>query len=351
MVKLWYDHPGAPYAPPPVTPSEYEEFIASFTALPDGSTLPVRGRDRIGLIQDVFSEWELGVCMKYSEVEGDVSRAYCFFLWGSGRVERFAVSLVDWTDLVHLVHPHWLREREELLTRCSSSHEGEGGEREGEGEGEGEEERRERRRRRERVVLLAHGWSPIVGAAYPLLRTLQYEAERAGWSAVVPSFLDSYRLGEARSRSERVRVLLEEILCMDPRPKKIVVVGHSQGGAAASLLCTDRVVRSARIVGLLLIGSESPLEMDGMDFVPPVKNIEIIHAKHDVVVSCNYVHQIAQRWGVPLTILPSRSEEYFPLPNEDDIHHDFLSQDLLFPLLDRFRMFLDRCEEREKSAE
>ena len=71
---------------------------------------------------------------------------------------------------------------------------------------------------------------------------------------------------------------LLKILCLDPRPKNVVLIGHSQGGAASAHACTDRVVASAHIHGLLMLGSENPQSHDGMSWVPKVPQIEIVHA-------------------------------------------------------------------------
>jgi hypothetical protein len=61
-----------------------------------------------------------------------------------------------------------------------------------------------------------------------LIRTLEFIAQNLGWRAVVPDFTPSYRLGHRRDRSERVKLIFEELLCLDPQPERIVMIGHSQ---------------------------------------------------------------------------------------------------------------------------
>lgn len=53
----------------------------------------------------------------------------------------------------------------------------------------------------------------------------------------------SYQFGSGRARSERVRVLVEELLCLAVRQRDgphaplvspVILIGHSQGGAAVA---------------------------------------------------------------------------------------------------------------------
>ncbi len=70
----------------------------------------------------------------------------------------------------------------------------------------------------------------------------------------MPDFRNSYKFGSARSRSERVNIILQTLLslaCSEPKPETVVLIGHSQGGAAVAQTCAmDSVVRNANIKGI-----------------------------------------------------------------------------------------------------
>lgn len=134
-----------------------------------------------------------------------------------------------------------------------------------------------------KVIILSHGWSESLGPNYPVIRTLEKVATQRGWKVVVPDFRATYQYGHNRGmkfmdsvlsselgRSERVRMIYSEMLCLDPKvfdqlrfshiqPSTLVLVGHSQGGAASSFACENRVVKAQNIHGLLLVGSENPV--------------------------------------------------------------------------------------------
>ena len=122
------------------------------------------------------------------------------------------------------------------------------------------------------------------------------------------------------------------------------MVGHSQGGAAAALACDERVVAACSIKGLLMVGSESPLEMDGMRWVPPVPLVRLVHADKDAVVSPNMIRQVAQRWNAPLDVLASELQAPSAHYNEDDIAHDFMTKSLIEQLAAIFTSFLKECQ-------
>lgn len=109
-----------------------------------------------------------------------------------------------------------------------------------------------------KVVIISHGWSERIGPNYPLIRTLENVGRQKGWKVIIPDFRRSYSYNSSRGRSERVRILYEEIICLDPKPETLVLVGHSQGGAASANACVDRVVAASNIKGLLMMGSENP---------------------------------------------------------------------------------------------
>jgi hypothetical protein len=245
------------------------------------------------------------------------SLSLLYFLWDTGRTERFALDIVNFFDLVEFVDAA-SPGRPSIPPMIP--------------------------RRPGHVLVLAHGWSPIVGPNYPLIRTLEAVAGNAGWEVKTPSFLESYRMGSIRGRAERVVTIYQQLLCLNERPTRTVLAGHSQGGAAVALACKPDVVQACHIVGLLLIGAESPLEMDGMAWTPRVPLTEIIHAADDGVISLNMIRQVAQRWQVPLTVLDSKVPKFAEHYNQDDIAHDFLSKCLIEPLVTHFLSFLQRCE-------
>ena len=138
-------------------------------------------------------------------------------------------------------------------------------------------------------------------------------------------------------------LVVSQMLSLDRKPERVAMVGHSQGGCAAFLACRDRVVNAWGVKGLLLVGSESPLEMDGMDWIPRVPLVHIVHADKDAVISPNQMRQVAQRWQVPFTLLDSQ----LPIPsahfNDDDIAHDFMTKALIQQLAPLLTGFLQDC--------
>ena len=66
IVCRWYPTPDDGFLDPPVDEEEHAALQSILSQLPDGSTLPCRGRDRIGLCSDRFTEWSYGVCIKYT---------------------------------------------------------------------------------------------------------------------------------------------------------------------------------------------------------------------------------------------------------------------------------------------
>ncbi|MDP2438773.1 MAG: alpha/beta hydrolase [archaeon] len=349
LVHRWYPTAEDGFLEPPADEDEHEALQRVLTSLPDGSTLPCRGRDRIGLGGKSFTEWSYGVCIKYTMEESDSSEKggiererdqareqqsnsqggakekapLLFFLWDNGRTERYGLDVVNFVDLVQFVDPDNRAPVSLPFSSPSSSSSSS---------------------LSDKVVIFAHGWSPSVGPNYPLIRTLQHVAAAAGWRTIVPSFVGSYRMGSQRSRAERVATVFEELLCLEPRPSIVALVGHSQGGAAVALACVPRVVEACRVRGLLLVGSESPLEMDGMQWAPRVPVSRIVHADKDAVVSSNMMRQVSQRWGVPLLLLDSGLSSYAAHYNDDDIAHDFMTKILIEQLVPIFISFLSDCQ-------
>jgi len=194
------------------------------------------------------------------------------------------------------------------------------------------------------VVIISHGWSEKLGPNYPLIRTLEAIALRKGWKAIVPDFRESYKYGYLRERSERVRIIYEEIICLDPKPDTLVLVGHSQGGAASCHACKERVVLSSNIKGLLLLGSENPRIHDQMNWKPPIENIQFVHAEGDSVIGLFENELLASFWDVPFHKLTSICKNGRTDFSGDDIHHDFMVKDLLTQVVFYFEQFLDQCK-------
>ena len=283
-----------------------------------GGVLPCRGRDYVvtprvwGDAADT-TPWDFGCC-----TIAPSSAPVAFFIW-SDKVESFAVRGLDLRRLVHFVLP-----RPEQLQRSldmAADDMGEGA----------------------NVVLISHGYSPKRGPDYALIRTLEHVSWQRGWRPRVLCFLDTYAYGPARGRSERVRMILEELLCeVQPRrPARVALVGHSQGGAASSVACTDRVAHAARVAGLMLIGSESPRSVrDGQKWKPKVL-ARLLHAVDDEVVAFAELERLAQYWGTP--IIAARGGVRGTDAYDDDVNHDFLSKELLQTAVDSFSRFLRDC--------
>ena len=284
-----------------------------------------------------------------------------------------------------------------------------------------------------RIVVLSHGFSPDDGPRYALLCVLRLTLSRlpGRWTVVVPDFRPSYAFGSARGRSERVRLVQEEILvalvdaqsrplgrCPCSRsctcctagaaapgagttldtaadtaagaaegsdgacaaggsaagsappgepPFAVVLVGHSQGGAASAQLCaSDRLVRVANIVGLVMLGSESPMEVlprppfddgDGDDServihvarptALPSTNILLLHASNDPVISSGSMQHVAERWQVPCRVLVSPARADDPTSAwSADVQHDFIALDLLHGVIQELAAFLERVVAR-----
>jgi pimeloyl-ACP methyl ester carboxylesterase len=308
------------------------DFLES---LPDGSCLPVRGRDRLDA---GFDEWDSGMALK--------SGSNLWFLYGSGDLEGFPIRRINF---VHLVQFTAARSGSPQSGRTQI-------------EDDVEEDDASNRHRdcpaHADVVVISHGWSEEVGPDYPLIRTLEMMTVRCGWRAVVPDYRPTYRYGSARGRSERVRALYEELICLSgeecrceqrgdvQRRRRVVLVGHSQGGAASAFACTDRVVQAGNIVGLLMLGSENPRALDGMGWAPSPARTLIVHAEGDGVISSGELADVAKAWGCQFVELQSSVRARQRDWEGDDINHDFLSRDLMESCMQLFEEFLNDCKGR-----
>lgn len=275
----------------------------------DGSCFPIRGRD-YGAKMNEFDEWDGGVAVKNGE--------RLFFIYESGCIESFMISYINFQDLIHFTI---VKEEEEIILQdkqlnCDP----------------------------DKVIILSHGFSEQVGPNYPLIRSLETIAIRLGWKVIVPDFRPTYRFGAHRGRAERVRMIYEELLCLTPKPKTIVLIGHSQGGAASCLACTERVVNSYPLSGLLLFGTENPLSLDGMNWIPPLpkEKILFVHSEGDYVISLGEIESVSRRWDCELVTVSSNVKHGERDCWGDDIHHDFIAKDLMSSAVDILKQFLSQ---------
>jgi pimeloyl-ACP methyl ester carboxylesterase len=285
-----------------------------------------------------FSNWEYGVALKYHR--------RVFLLWK----EAVESCLIDGLNLMQQLHV--------ALPPPDASHTQE------------EESAFDGTTDPSKVVLLAHGFSDAVGPGYPLMCVLRHMIRRKGWSVVVPDFRGTYAFGPARGRSERVRTILEDLIALHGRPpavNTVLLVGHSQGGAACAQACTEKVVIGAKIRGLAMLGSESPVEMLPPPYMmgipdaehdaqepaqrvvvhidkPPLaaENILLVHSARDAVVHHEQIRQLAQAWGVPYIHLESPARADYYCSWSDDVQHDFIACDLLKQVLVTLSEFMDR---------
>eukprot|EP00658_Telonema_sp_P-2_P064676 TRINITY_DN5383_c0_g1_i1.p1 TRINITY_DN5383_c0_g1~~TRINITY_DN5383_c0_g1_i1.p1 ORF type:complete len:341 (+),score=59.47 TRINITY_DN5383_c0_g1_i1:198-1220(+) len=294
----WWSGPSDEYHIP-ATQQEETALKAHLHTLPNGACLPCRGRDIAGT---ELTKWDYGYLVKRG--------SRLFFLYESGDMENFRIDWINFSELVHLArrrHPESMPSPPESLGPTGN------------------------------VVLLAHGFSEEDGPNYALIRTLEHAAEQLGWRAIVPDFRGTYAYGSARGRSERVRAIYEELLCLEPPAKRVVLVGHSQGGAAAAHACTDRVVSAQRVRGLMMLGSESPMSHDGMDWTPQCEQIHIVHALGDNVIGVDELRRCAAAWQAQMTELESTVPKGAADCWGDDINHDFLAKDLMVRVVELFR--------------
>ncbi len=284
--------------------------------LPDGSTLPCRGRDLVLVNSkpwrvEVPETWDLGVCVLQKQ------RAY--FIWeGLERTEDFDITNVDLVRLVQFV-----LKRDDALSLSRSL---------------------VMVPPATKLMVLAHGFSPDCGPDYALIHNLAGVGRRLGWRVLVPNFLESYELGRHRGRSERVRAIYEELLCLEERPEYVCLVGHSQGGACSALAATDRIVERLNVRGLMMIGSESPAVMDGATWAPTCRVLDVLHAEADSVVCFPDAEKTCLVFQTPVIKAVTHVRSGMTDAHGDDISHDFLSRDLLRVACQTLTQFLAKCD-------
>ena len=323
--------------------------------LADGELCSVRGRDLQGFEDTAhdtaYGPWEYGMALKAAN--------RFFFLW-TEEVESCLICGVNYLDQLHFeIRPALATNDQSRDTECSAAlaHE-----------------------TPPRLLLLAlcHGFDAETGPSYTFFNALKVMAAKLGpWKLVVPDFRPSYPFGPARGRSERVRILQEELLLalleaqpqVDARMERaVVLVGHSQGGAACAQFCASaRLVKALPVRGLVMLGSESPIERlqpayamaePGEEPVATpgpiihatrpqlaVDAIRIVHASSDSVISRLQLQSLAESWGVSSSccvILDSPVTA--DIPESDwaaDVQHDFLARDMLKTLFGELVGVLD----------
>jgi hypothetical protein len=303
---LWPPHENSLFVCPK-TSDEAAEVKRWLYDLQDGQMFACRGRDyrlsamlqalredNTEALQDClhpqFTDWEYGIGIKKSRS--------VFLLWRE-KVEKHDVGSLDFVSLLHICGqpqpppPPQTRREEPPAAETKQD-----------------------------VVILCHGYSPDCGPSYPLLIILKNLLTQMRFTVILPDFRDTYAYGAARGRSERVCVVLEALLRARSQfpDRGVVLVGHSQGGAAAAQACRRSVVAHGCIQGLVMLGSESARErirppefaFDGEDQENPVavpfveiygqlppglapSQILMIHSARDPVISRIAIQQLVRR--------------------------------------------------------
>lgn len=298
----------------PDTTQKVSRLRTALHSLPDGSTLPIRGRNFAN------EKFDYGVAVKAS--------SRLFFINESGDVESFPIDYINFSHLVHFVSERKGSIREEELLHQNVMTD------------------------LNHLVVIRHGYSPQVGPDYPLVRTLEAVARSRGWRMLVPDYRESYSWDHSRGREARVRILFQELLCLEePKPRVVVLAGHSQGGACSAYSARDqRLVKAVGIRGLFMLGPESALRHDKMKQPPALdsKDIRIVHADVDGVISHSEVEGMVKRWKLPSSGLVSLRATTVQGSQDcwgDDIAHDFLSKQLIVGAVAAFESFLSQYEE------
>jgi hypothetical protein len=194
-------------------------------SLENGKILSCRGRDPIreedGTVSS-FTNWDLGYAVKMNR--------RVFLLWDT-EVESVMIDGCNFLDQLHFEY----HLEDPIPVSLPPS---------------------------DRVVMICHGFCFEHGPNYLFLSALSSALRAAGYRVIIPDFRPryfflqeilpsdlccSYKYGPTRGRSERIRIVMDEIVyCMgevarnrrdqstEPSDLNFVLVGHSQGGAAIS---------------------------------------------------------------------------------------------------------------------
>lgn len=379
----------------PVTAAEVRALKATLKALPVGSTVPCRGRDYDGAAygndgengEHGLTEWDLGVLVKH---RGDA----LFFLYESGDCERFHIDAINFRTLVHpaaavaagdggcggnsgggdqrpagaaatanptaasplatACNNEELAEFSYVIANRGSSGVADAADASDAGGAAAGVTNVAN------VVVIAHGFSEEVGPNYALVRTLEATARRVGWRPIVPDFRSTYALpGRTARRRARARIVRRVLENLPAGCERVALVGHSQGGAACAVALewgsgtAAGVAERANVCALLMLGSESPLQLDGMRAAPRLSSrsalhdhgagcqpITIVHAEGDKVIAARHLRRVAQQWGAGYVELRSNVEFGAKDGWGDCIHHDFLAKDLMHAAVRALRAVL-----------
>lgn len=278
--------------------------------------MPCRGRDRPDL------KWDYGFGTKKD-------RGFMHFVYRSGDEETFPISGILFGKLVQLEIAD-RSERSSAIQRhprpSTAAH-------------------------NLPTLILAHGLSPDVGPHYPLIQHFQERAQKKGWKVIVLDFRETYGNGtlaeytSAWSHAWRVSIVQETMRKVASQGGAVVLVGHSQGGAACARACSADLANEVDIRGLMMIGSEYPHKAPHcMSSRPVVNNIEIVHAEGDAMIPIEPMYECARLWKCHLIPLKSQVPKGAHMADGDDINHEFLAEDLMLPATQHFASFLDKCK-------
>lgn len=208
------------------------------------------------------------------------------------------------------------------------------------------------------VLLLIHGLSPDDGPHYPLLQCFHQRAQKMGFRVIMPDLRPTYgdvarhEYKSHSSHAKRVKIVVDLIRGLARQGIAVVLVGHSQGGAACARACLAFDANEVDIRGLLMIGSEYPHKAPhNMSSRPAVSRIEIIHAEGDGMIPLtpddgNGMHELATLWNCPLHVLRSEFAYGARDQHNDDINHEFLPRSLMLPATRHFASFLEASKSR-----
>lgn len=196
------------------------------------------------------------------------------------------------------------------------------------------------------VVIFSHGFSPDVGPNYCYIKSFESYIQRMGnWTVIVPDYRGTYDFETTKhGHSERTRLLLEELACLESKHTRVVLVGKSQGGAVSASVCTPRIVKACKIVGLIMIGAENPLSYNRNFPRPPVQHMSIIHTSGDRVIHPESLRQLSELWGATFHLLESRIPAAARDKMDNDIAHAYMEKHLFEGSMDIVRASLAACE-------
>ena len=162
----------------------------------------------------------------------------------------------------------------------------------------------------------------------------------------MPDYRETYKCESIRhGHSERMKLLIEELLCLEGKQSRVVLIGKSQGSAVSASVCSARVARASKIVGLILLGGENPLSYNRQLVRPDVPLISVIHASGDRVIHPETMIQLSGSWNMQSChILPSQQPQGSKDLCFNDIAHAFLEKNLFRASMEIIKSILQTCE-------